>query len=279
MGAIASISDLVTRATGGSNGTPENITFWKNGRVGGAAAPASIIGRMISLWQYEGSPSHGAAPGAVSNPDNTTSGAMKQTDPGGGRTKWLLGGSAGATQLHTIVIYDRLLHISGMSGTNVGAQTVGGSLTRYVGGAGNQIWIEIYTIIGATPQTITASYTNSVPAGGHTTAAANIGNTGLREAQRLIPLTLQAGDVGVSAVGSVTLSGTTGTAGDFGVTVVHPLLMLPMGGANIVAMRDTISQVVAMPDVKTGACLAIGTVPNTITAVPDFLGSLHFVES
>src|SRR5262245_52059430 len=168
--------------------------MWKDARVSGAAAAAVIAGRMTSLWQYEGTPAHGAAPGAAAIPDNATNGGWKQADPGGGRQKWLhsLGGVANVQG--TLVLYDRLLHISGLSGTNTGAQTVQSSrnpaLTRYTSGVGNQIWIEIYTQIGASSTTITASYTDQDGNSGQITPAVAIGNTNLREAQRIIPVTL-----------------------------------------------------------------------------------------
>ena len=66
----------------------------------------------------------------------------------------------GFAQPGILVLYDRLLHIGGLNATTTAAQTVGGSLSRYTGGAGNQIWVEIYTQIGTTATTITANYTN-----------------------------------------------------------------------------------------------------------------------
>ena len=215
MGALVDLSDIVNRTTGGNSGTPETIFFYRDSRVDAAAAVATVAGRVTSLWQYEGTPSGGAAPTTVAIPDNATIGGLLQADPGGGRQKWLLGitGSAGVSG--TIILYDRLLHIGNLSGTVTTAQTVGGSLGRYTDGIGNQIWIEVYTQIGATSTTITASYTDQDGNSGSTTTATAIGNTGLREAQRIIPLPLASGDSGVRAVASVTLAATTGTAGGF----------------------------------------------------------------
>jgi hypothetical protein len=155
MTALASLSDVVNRITGGNSGSPEQIWFGKTGRVAGAGATALVAGRWSSMWQYEGWPGGaGAAPGGTArNPTNATAGSLFQTDPGGGRSKWLLGASCAPLLAGTLMVYDRLADISGLSGTNTAAQTITGlSVSRYTGtaAAGNQIWLEVYTLIGAT---------------------------------------------------------------------------------------------------------------------------------
>ena len=278
MAAIADLSDFVNRATGGNNGSPESIIGFKDARVDAAAAAAPIAGRMTSLWMYEGQPSGAAAPGAVAAPVNTTTGGLIQTDPGGGRTKRMTGFYVCCNQTGTAILYDRLLHISGLNGTTTpGAQTVGGTLTRYTDGIGNQIWVEIYTQIGASATTITASYTDQGSASGQTTTATAIGGTGLREAQRIIPLPLATGDYGVQAVASVTLAATTGTAGDFGVTVAHPLAP---GNIDVIAAGQWVDLLrgVGPIEIKTDACLALAFLANT-TTVPFFWYQAVFAEA
>jgi hypothetical protein len=279
MGALVDLSDVINRITGGNSGTPDNLFFHKDARVDSAAATAAVAGRLTSLWMYEGTPAGGAAPGAVAAPDNTTDGALKQADPGGGRQKWLLGVAASALTTGTLIVYDRLLHISGLSGTNAGAQTVGGTLTRYTGTAsvGNQIWVEVYTAIGATARTITASYTDQ---GGNsaTSTATAIGGTGLNEAQRIIPLPLASGDTGVRAVADVTLSATTGTAGDFGVSIVRPLAIIPLAMTGVGSVRDFVSGLPSIIEVQTDACLAFAWLAQGTTA-PQVFGSLHMIEA
>lgn len=277
MAALNDLSDIVNRLTGGSSGTPEQICVWKDGRVAGAAAATPIAGRPISLWQYQGTPAHGSAPGAVAAPTRATSGALGQANPGGGREKWLLGVTSAINAPGVLMLYDRLLHISGLSGTNTGAQTVGGSLTRNTGGVGNQIWVEVYTQIGASGTTITASYTDDAGNSGSTTTSVAIGNTGLREAQRIIPLTLAAGDYGVQAVASVTLAATTGTVGDFGVTVARPLLTLNVNAVAAGVIRDMIAGLPSIQKIDTDACLAWAFWPQT-TTVPQFLMTTQYIE-
>lgn len=277
MTALTDLSDVVNLMTGGNSGAPENLFYYKDARVAGAVAATPVGLRWTSLWQYEGIPSHGAAPTTVAVPDNTTAGGLKQTNPAGVKQKWLMGVTASGAQSGTLVLYDRLLHIGNLSGTVTTAQTVGGSLTRYTGGAGNQIWAEIYTQIGATGTTLTASYTNQAGTSGQTTTAVNWGNTGFREAQRMIPLQLASGDTGVQAVASVTAVASTLTAGAFGVTVVHPLAIIPIINGGAGAMRDFITGLPGPIEILPNACLAWAYWPSTTTALT-IVGSVHMCE-
>jgi hypothetical protein len=281
MAAITNLSDLINRITGGSSGTPDNLFFYRDARVDAAAASATVAGRWTSLWMYEGTPAGGPAPTTVAIPTNASDGALKQSDPGGGRQKWLLGGTLSSLATGTLIVYDRLLHIGNLNATTITAQTVGGTLTRYTStteSVGNQIWVEIYTIIGTTATTITASYTNQAGTSGRTTTATAFGGTGLREAQRIIPLPLAQGDTGVQAVASVTVLASTTTAGAFGVTIAKPLLVVPCSLVGVGSVRDLISGLPSISEVKTGACLSLVWVPNGTTA-PQLIGSIHMVEA
>lgn len=279
MTAFADLSELVNRMTGGNSGTPVNVPFYKDARVGAAVAAATVAGRITSLWEYNGSPSHGAVPGAVSVPTNATAGSLRQANPGGGRQLWCTGVWAMALSPGTLVLYDRLLHISGLSGTVTTPQTVGGSLTRYATttSAGNEIWCEIYTIIGTTGTTITASYTNQAGTAGQTTQATAFGGTAFREAQRIIKLPLASGDNGVRAVASVDLVASTGTAGNFGVSIVRPLAVIPIPATGVGYVRDFVAQQPGIQEILTDACLAWAWHANTTTA-PQVHGGVQLVE-
>lgn len=280
MTTIRDLSTLLTLLTNGGAVAADHLFFFKDQRVGAAAAAATVAGRMTSLWQYNGTPSHGATPAAVTAPTQATDGGLKQVNPTGGRQKWLLGGEASANVAGTLVIYDRLLQIGGLNGTLATPQTVGGSLTRYTSSEsiGNQIWVEVNTAIGATPTTITASYTDESGNSGQTSQAVAIGGTGLSEAQRLIPLTLAQGDTGVQAVASVTLAGTTGTAGDFGVVVARPLLTITLPVVAVGGIRNLLTDLPGITEIKNNACLAMAWLANGTTA-PTLMGSIHMVEN
>lgn len=279
MAAFADLSELVNRLSGGNSGTPRAMWFTKDNRVDAAAAAATVAGRMTSLWRYNGTPSNGAVPGAVAAPTNTTAGGLIQADPGGGRQLWMTGGWALASVAGTLIVYDRLLHISGLDGTVTTAQTVGGSLTRYTGASdsvGNQIWVEIYTAIGGTGTTAVVNYTDqdNNPA---VSPAFAIGAAGLQEAQRIIPVPLQAGGTGVRGVTDIDLVATTGTAGNFGITVARPLLYIPVPAPGVGYVRDLIAGQPGLQEVLTDACLSLAWMSNGTTA-PWLTGGVQLVE-
>jgi hypothetical protein len=226
MASFASRSEIIHKGTGGSSGTPYRYHTHKFAK----SMSGTVSNRGCSLWKVDGYRGQaGANPGSTTPniPTRTTAGAIAQTDPSGGRSLYLTGFTLYTHVQGTYTLYDRLLTNSELSATNTGTQTVGGTLTRHTDGVGVEIWVEIYTQIGATPTTITASYTPAGGGGPNTTQAIEFGGTNDREANRIIKLPLASGDVGVEAVGSVTVLATTGTAGNFGVTLAYPHIRVP----------------------------------------------------
>lgn len=283
MAALTDLSAVVNRLTGGNSGTPENLWFCKNGRYNGAAAAGvPIAGRPYSLWAIDGAPSQGAAPGAWANPDNTTAGGFEQTDPGGGRQKWLTQFFATGLVAGTLMLYDRLGHNSNLSGITTTAQTFTGSLSRYTDGVGNMMWYEIYgnstTILGATGTTMTVQYTNQAGTTGKVSPAVAIGGTGFREGNQARFIPLASGDTGIQAVENVDLLASTGTAGAFGITVAHPLAIAVIDSAGVGGWRDFTTGLPGIPEIKTDACLALLWIPFTTTA-PEIYGCASMIEN
>jgi hypothetical protein len=281
MAALTDLSDLLNRQTGGNNGAPENLFFHKVPRVAGAAATAPIAGRGCSLFRYEGMPAGGAVPTAAAIPDRATVGAMPFSAPGGGREKLLIGAGIAPLVPGVFVLYDRLFHIGGLSGIVTTAQTVQGAtptpaLTRNTGGAGNFAFYEVYSILGTTGATLTMTYTDQDGNTGQTSTI-NIGATGFREETRAQRIPLAAGDSGIRAVASVQLSASTGTAGNFGITIARPLALIPVGAAGIMGWRDYTTGLPGIPAIDPNACLALLFIPGAATA-PEVFGGLGFVE-
>src|SRR5687768_11593445 len=106
MAAIADLSQLINTLTGGT-GAKEQIFFYQDNRIGAGAGQAAVVGRFTSLWTYNMSPGgQGAAPGGTArNPVNTTAGTLNQTDPGGGRTKYLCGASIASNSAGVLTVY------------------------------------------------------------------------------------------------------------------------------------------------------------------------------
>lgn len=281
MAAITDLSDLIHRQSGGSNGSPNNLFFHKVPRTGGAAAVAPIIGRGCSLWRYDGTPASGAIPASAAIPTLATTGAIPFVAPGGSRDLHLIGASVTPLTAGVYLLYDRLMHVGGLSGTSTASQTVQGAapgtpaITRNTGGAGNIAWYEIYTIIGTTATTLTMSYTDQD--GNSASSTINIGGTGFREVSRAQRIPLATGDTGIRSIQSVQLTATTGTAGSFGITLARPLAWIPVGAAGTAGWRDYTTGLPGIPTIDPNACLALMFIPAAATA-PELFGTLATVE-
>jgi hypothetical protein len=281
MAAITDLSDLINRQSGGNSGTPNNLFYHKVPRVAGVAATAPIAGRGCSLWTYDGMPAGGAVPTVAAIPDRTTQGALPFVAPTGGRDLHLIGTSITPLAAGVFLLYDRLFHIGGLSGTSTADQTVQGSpaspaLTRNTGGAGNIAWYEVYTLIGATGTTLTMTYTNQAGTGSQTSTI-NIGATNFREVTRAQRIPLAAGDTGIQAIEKVKLTATTGTLGNFGITIAQPLAWIPVGVAGTAGWRDYTTGLPGIPVINPDACLALMFIPSAATA-PEVWGCLATVE-
>lgn len=281
MASLTDLSDLINRQTGGNNGTPENIFYHKVPRVSGVAATVTIAGRGCSLWTYDGYPAGGTAPGAAAIPTRTTQGAIPFTAAGGTREKWLISTGIVPQSPGVFLLYDRLFHISGLSGVSTLDQTIQGAtptpaLTRNTGGVGNFAFYEIYTLLGTNPTTLTMTYTDQ---DGNTgiTSTINIGAAGFREVTRAQRIPLAAGDSGIRAIEKVKLTATTGTAGDFGITIGQPLAWIPVGAAGVGGWRDYTTGLPGIPKIDNNACLALFFIPSTTTA-SEVWGTMSFVE-
>jgi hypothetical protein len=281
MAAITDLSDLINRQSGGNSGTPNNLFWHKVPRIAGVAAAATIIGRGASLWQYDGMPAGGAVPTAAAIPDRSLQGALPFLVATGGRDTHLIGASITPLTAGVFLLYDRLFHIGGLSGTSTADQTVQGSpaspaLTRNTGGAGNIAWYEVYTQIGATGTTLTMTYTDDAGNSGQTSTI-NIGATGFREVTRAQRIPLAAGDTGIRAIEKVKLTATTGTLGNFGITIAQPLAWIPVGVAGTAGWRDYTTGLPGIPVIDPDACLALMFIPAAATA-PEVWGCLATVE-
>jgi hypothetical protein len=283
MAAITDLSDLLNISTGGGAASPQLITRFHENRVAAAAAAAPVAGRWTSLFGYDTTLGRGVTPTTGAIPNNTSSGGMRQVNPGGSRQLWLTGCGAATAQAGVFMLYDRLFEIGGLSGTSISAQAVQGNpaspaLTRYTDGVGVRAAVEIYTAIGATARTITMSYTNEAGTSGQTSLATGIGGTGLNEAQRWIPLALAAGDTGIRAIDTVTLSATTGTAGNFGIVIYKPIAFIPIAAAGVAALVDMLASGWGPVEIKSNACLHWAFLANTTSALTQSFQSINIVE-
>lgn len=172
------------------------------------------------------------------------------------------------------ILMDLLNVNGGLSGIVTGsAQTTNlptAALTRYTSGEGVMAGIVIYTLVGATATTVSISYTNSAGTSGRTSTATTFGGTGFREVAILIPIPLQAGDTGVRSIESVTVTATTGTAGNFGVCMFKPLAMISLESATGAMPLDAVSTgciIGSLCEIDQNACLAISAFTTISTSM------------
>ncbi len=191
-----------------------------------ASITTQVAGRFCSLWRAAGVfPAQRAIPptGAGASPTSASNGlafvnpvAPKKTVCG--RLVAMTSNAAGLK----LLVYDRLVHQSGMSGTVTTAQSgPTATITRGdTSGADTAAFLEWYAATGATGATATIVY---VDGGGtsRTTTLAIPASVGASQMLEIPPLA--GADPGFRSITSVTLSVSTGTAGNFGVTIARRL--------------------------------------------------------
>lgn len=244
-----------------------------DGLIAGSAPPVSFLkssqtaegaGTWHSLFLVAGYPGAGSAPPAYTAGSgyactNSTVGALPFTNPVSGETRLVKLAVAGST-IGTVILYDRLWTCSGFNTTTTTAQSVttpgtiparddDGTTT----GKGVQIWGEIYTAPGATGATWTVSYTNTAGTSGRTATYTHPANA--ESVGQMFPFTLQAGDIGVQSVQSLTCSVSSGTAGSLGITLLRRIATAPMLVVNIATILDAMA--LGTPRIFNSSCLAL----------------------
>jgi hypothetical protein len=176
------------------------------------------------------------------------------------------------------VIIDRLSEQGGLDGTVTTPQATNlptAALTRYTSGEGVCAGLEIRTSIGTGGSTVAASYTNTTPAAGRTTEAVSFGVANRNGGGTFVPLPLQGGDTGVKSVETVTLSGSTGTAGNFGLVLYMPLSPpLPINQAcdnHVDFEYELFLRIGNCPLVLSDACLSYLSIGSGVECMVDIL--------
>jgi hypothetical protein len=224
---------------------------------------AEAAGTHQSLWKAAGWPAAGANPtnGAGLNgsiPTKATLGAIPFTNPSGGALQHLLHLALSGTVQGKLILYDRLWHNSGMSGTQTTVDTslsTPPDLTRPdANGAGTEVWGEIYTAIGTGSNTLNFKYTNQ--AGTTNRTGFYVNTTGwLDTAGQMFPMTLQNGDTGVRKCTAYHWSTSTGTAGNFGFVILRRIVEIPLPITDKVGIFEFMR--LGLPRVYDDACLAL----------------------
>jgi hypothetical protein len=231
-----------------------------------ASLASQVAGGFASLFQAAGIPAAGANPpasgaGVTTIPDKTTAGALLLPTIAGGLQAYLAQFALALSVAGSVWLFDRLAHVSGLSGIVTTAQpTVHNALTRWTTDNGLMCVLEVYTALGATGVTASVSYTNESGVAGRTGTIVIPASTA---AGRFIPMTLQAGDKGVRSVQSVTMA-TTGTAGNFGLTIAKVHAILPAILANVGVSLDAIG--LNAQEIDVNACLMLAVLCSTTSS-------------
>ena len=230
------------------------------------SASSEGAGTYHSLWRVAGDPAAGAVPPAFGAgggvPIRTTAGGVALLDPAGGRVQRFLRWRGQQTSAGVLIVYDRLWACSGFSLNVTTPQAVVGvpALTRPDAlGQGAELWGEVYTAGGATGATLTASYTASDGTAGRLATYVQPANA--LSVGQMVRFELQGADWGLRTVASLTLDVGTGTAGDFGLTILRPLAAIPFSIANLPGGLGAFD--LELAQLPSGACLALQVLCTT----------------
>lgn len=240
-----------------------------------ASIANAAAGQFHSLWRATGQPGQGAIPTAAAVCNNSLLGGFQYTQQTAPATSYIgylevvCSNSSVTLELH-----DRLIHRGGLVGNVATAQTAGvdlhanlatDNLAARIGDANYsdvQWFLEWYTDTGATVATVTVNVTYNDGTSGNLTG---ISLAATRRASFMQPLNglIPAVDSGkfIRAVNTVTLSVSTGTAGNFGVTATRPRASLLCPVANLKWSADWAALPVS--EIPNSSCLFLLQVAGT----------------
>lgn len=256
--------DIITGLAGAGNGSAGCRQFGAKGSI------TTVASFYYSGWTCGGTGGTGATPTTWATCNQSTVGCWvpQLVDETLGTTNRLLYTSYTASNVTNLILYDRIGHMGGLSGTVTTLQSVGSSLTTAVASGRCQsngsdvMWgLEWYTATGSTAVTATITYTNQLGNTGNTTTVSIPASV---PAARVYPITVLAtGDTSIMAITGVTLSATTGTAGNFGITAGKIIQATCIPIANTTVQNDWAA--CAMPLIAPQCCMSTFQYTTTTT--------------
>lgn len=266
--AIDTIDKLI-KALGESN----KLRFYKPTLTGRTA------GDITSLWRINGFPSLGDIPTIAETCTKDTVGSWVLPAIIGSNKMYLAKVSGSSSVVGQLLIFDRLAQMGGLSGTNTGSQTVNLSIAtpaaagRCEADGTGVLWcVEWYTATGSTARTLTVTYTNQADQTGRTTTVALRASC---PASLVLPILPNVDDLRIKSIQSVQLNGSTGTAGDFGITARKRVAEIPIPILGVGAVADYAD--LAMPELVGSECLELLYLCNT-TSTGNILGSMEVMQ-
>lgn len=234
-----------------------------------ASISSQGAGTYVSLWRATGQPAQGAIPTTtVATCNHTTTGGVnftQQVSPSASYIAYADVATGNAAM--TVELHDRLAHMGGLVGNVSLAQTITGFDISTLGSLDNVTerkgdsdysdiswWLEWYTATGSTAVTATVNVTYSDGTTGNLSA---ISLAATRPASFMLNLNLYVPTATpvkfIRGVNSVTLSATTGTAGNFGVTASRQRAAVGCPIANYKQTGDWAQ--LGLPTIANSSCL------------------------
>lgn len=261
MAGFGSYSEVISALNSGSRLCYQ---FYKVGPTNEGA------GVWMSLWYAGSAPAAGADPAATPGTAYTNAAGSIQFPNTSTATNWLLDLNVTSTQDGTLMLYDRLVGVSGLSLATTGNKTVSSTgLPRYTSTASSVVeaWLEVTTAATTTTPVVSMnSYTNE---GGTTgRAGGSVTFPATAALRTLVKLPLQDGDKGVQACSTINVS-TAAAAGAVNFLLLRPIMYVPLL-ANIDSRMSCLFDATRIFRVFDGASLAFawlatGTTAATIT--------------
>lgn len=228
-----------------------------DGVIAGAEPPQLVL-KAVSPTLGQGRPYTpfylAGIPGAATAPTPGISGAaltsyagqIPWSNPTGANLSYLCRfGGASSGSGGTLLLCDRLWHNSGISVTSTAAQTVN-SVTfpardnnGTTNGDGVIVGLEVSTATGAGTPTITVGYTSSSNTSGRTGTNA-VASAATSAIGSFYPISLQADDLGVRSIQSVTLSATW-TSGTVHLVAYRVLAAVDVVNAGVYGVVDAVT--------------------------------------
>jgi hypothetical protein len=233
-----------------------------------ASLSSTAAGQIFSMFRVTGTPGQATAPTTAAVCTSALTGALPLVNQTAPATSYiaLLSGAV-SNNASSVEIHDRLAHMGGLSGTVITAQgalslaTTAPSAARLGNANYSDVswWLEWYTDTGGTSTTATVNVTYDNDAT-ENLAAITLGTTA--RAGRMFPLIPVTAGRSIKAVNSVTLTATTGTAGNFGITATRHRTAVTFPTASKLEVVDWAQ--LGLPEIYNDSCLML-VIPCTTT--------------
>lgn len=227
-----------------------------------------VTGGWHSIWRVANRPAAGADPAGTPGAAYTDSAGSMFFPNVSTDQKYLISMGGVASQACTLMLYDRLVGVGGISVASTGNKTINSAaLPRYTDGVDVQVWLEVSTATTTTAPVVNLnSYTANDAVGAGRTGGSITFPAAATNVDSLIgPMPLQVGDKGVKSVEVGLNVGTAASAGVVSVILIKPLAYLNLF-QHTWAELDYVLNMSVFPRVYDGASLALAMWAGTTSA-------------